>query len=71
MVNNSVIIGMSVNNSHSDTTNYTNGMSAVITGRSGVTKFSKIGFYNYPAGSILWQTCRMCDDHIKYTNIGT
>jgi hypothetical protein len=71
MVNNSVIIGKSVNNAHSDTTNYTNGMSAVITGRSGVTKFSKIGFFNYPAGSILWQTCRLCDDPVKYTNIGT
>jgi len=46
-------------------------MSAAITGRSGVTKFSNVRFYNYPAGSLLFQTCRLCDDPDRYTNVGT
>ena len=71
MINNSAIIGMSVNNAAIDTTNYTNNMSGAITGRSGVTKISNIRFYNFPAGSLLFQTCRLCDDVLKYTNVGT
>lgn len=68
---NSVIIGMSVNNAHSDTTNYTNGMAAAITGRTGTYKLSNIKVYNFPAGSIFLQTCRFCDNLLKYTNLGT
>jgi hypothetical protein len=51
--------------------NYTLGMSGAITGRSGVTRLTNIRFYNFPAGSILLQTCRLCDDPLKYTNLGT
>lgn len=71
MVINSAIIGMSISNKAVVTTNYTNGMSAVITPRSGVTKFSNIRFYRYPVGSVLFRTCRLCDDPLKYTNVGT
>jgi hypothetical protein len=62
---------MSRTNAHSDLSNYTDEMSAVITGRSGFTKISNVDFYNYPNGSILFQTCRLCDDPLKYTNVGT
>ncbi len=70
-VRNSAIIGMSTSNAHSNITNYTSGMSAAITGRTGAHKLSNIRFYNYPAGSVLFQTCRFCDDLLKYTNLGT
>jgi hypothetical protein len=70
-IQNSFIIGKSDTNYHPDPFNYTNNMSGAITGRSGTNKFSNIRFYNYPAGSILFQTCRLCDDVLKYTNLGT
>lgn len=70
-IKNSVIVGMSQSNAHSDTTNYTKGMSGAITGRTGTYKLSNIEFHNYPAGSVLFQTCRFCDDLLKYTNKGT
>lgn len=62
---------MSRTNAHSDLSNYTDKMSAVITGRSGLTKITNVDFFNYPNGSILFQTCRLCDDPLKYTNVGT
>jgi hypothetical protein len=68
---NSVIIGMSTTNAHPNTSNYTNGMSAAITGRTGTYKLSNIKFHNFPAGSVLFQTCRFCDNLLKYTNLGT
>lgn len=71
MVNNSAIIGKSTGNALSNTTNYTNGMSAIITGRSGMYNLTNLRFYNYPAGSILLQTCRFCDEPLTYTNLGT
>jgi hypothetical protein len=71
LLNNSAVIGVSASNAHSNTTNYTSGMSAAITGRSGVTSFNDVRFYNFPAGSVLLQTCRLCDDPLKYTNLGT
>jgi len=46
-------------------------MSAVITGKTGTYSLNNINFYNYPAGSLLFQTCRFCDDPLKYTNLGT
>jgi len=46
-------------------------MSAVITGRTGIFNFSSIRIYNYPNGSILIQTGRLCDNAIFYTNLGT
>jgi hypothetical protein len=46
-------------------------MSAIITGRSGVYNLTKIRFYNYPAGTVLLQTCRFCDVLDLYTNLGT
>jgi hypothetical protein len=67
----SAIIGMSRTNAASDTSNYTNGMSGAITSRSGVTKLTNVRFYSFPAGSVLFQTCRLCDDPLKYTNVGT
>ena len=71
VLQNSVIIGMSTNNAHSDTSNYTNNMSAIITGKTGVYNISDVRIFNYPAGSLLLQTCRFCDDKLKYTNAGT
>lgn len=65
------MVGKSFTNAASDPTNYTLGMSGAITSRSGVTKLNNIRFYNFPAGSILLQTCRLCDDPLKYTNLGT
>jgi hypothetical protein len=46
-------------------------MSGVITGRSGTWNISDISFYNYPGGSLLFQTCRLCDDPDHLTNVGT
>lgn len=46
-------------------------MSAVITGKSGSWNLSDIRFYNYPSGSLMFQVCRMCDDPLKFTNLGT
>ena len=62
---------MSTTNAHNDTTNYTSGMAAAITGRSGSWNFSNIRFYNYPEGSVMFKTCRFCDDPLEYTNLGT
>ena len=68
---------MSNTNAHSNTTNYTqgmagtNGMSGVITGKTGIFNLSDIRFYNYPAGSLMFQVCRFCDDPLKFTNLGT
>lgn len=67
----SAVIGMSQTNAASNTTNYTVGMSGLITPRSGVTSFTNIRFYSFPAGSILIQTCVLGDDPLKYTNLGT
>jgi hypothetical protein len=68
---NSFIVGQSRTNAAANTTNYTLGMSGAITGRSGVTQLTNIRFYNFPQGSVLFQTCRLCDDPLKYTNVGT
>lgn len=46
-------------------------MSALITPRTGVTSFTNIRIYGFPRGSIVFQTCRLCDDVLKYTNGGT
>ena len=62
---------MSNTNTHSNTTNYTNNMSAIITGKTGTFRITNVKFYNYPQGSLLFQTCRFCDDPLKYTNLGT
>lgn len=62
---------MSKTNAHSDKTNYTNGMSGAMTGRSGVTNISNVRFYSFPTGSIMFQICVLCDDLLKYTNVGT
>ena len=62
---------MSNGNAHTNTANYSDGMSAAITGKTGVYKLSDLQFYNYPQGSILIKTCRFCDDPLKYTNTGT
>ena len=67
----SFIVGKSFTNAALNTNNYSLGMSGAITGRSGATKLSNIRFYNFPPGSILLQTCRLCDDPLKYTNLGT
>ena len=71
VIKNSAIIGMSNTNAHSNTTNYTSGMSGAITGKSGVFNLSNIRFYNYPAGSLMFQVCRFCDDKLKYTVLGS
>lgn len=47
------------------------GMSALMTPRSGVTSFTDIRIYGFPQGSIVLQTCVLCDDPLKYTNVGT
>ena len=62
---------MSTNNAHSVTTNYSNGMSAFITGKTGRYNISNVRVFNYPAGSLVLKTCRFCDDPLKYTNLGT
>lgn len=70
-VNNCAIIGQSINNMESNQSNYTNGMAAVITPRSGQTNITNTRFYNYPVGSTAIVTCSMCDDIDLFTNIGT
>lgn len=70
-VNNCAIIGQSQNNVESDTSNYTNGMAAIITPRSGQTNITNTRFYNYPAGSTAIKTCSMCEDIDLFTNLGT
>jgi len=70
-VTNSAIIGKSIGNANNNPINYTKGMSAIITGRTGQYNLTNIRAYNYPAGSILIQTCRFCDDLDLYTNVGT
>lgn len=70
-MNDSVIIGKSNTNAHTDETNYTNKMSGAITGRTGVFKLTNISFFNFPLGSILLQTSRFGDDPLKYINLGT
>lgn len=62
---------MSNTNAHSNQTNYTSGMSGVITGKTGIYNLSDIRFFNYPAGSLMFQVCRFCDDPLKFTNLGT
>jgi len=71
LVINSVIIGTSQTNMASDPTNYSLGMSSVITPRSGQTNFSNIRFYNYPTGSIVFKICDQCDNPDIFTNVGT
>jgi hypothetical protein len=71
LVNNSVIIGQSTGNAESDTTNYTLGMSSVITGRTGTYNINNTRISNFPNGSVVLQTCRFCDDPLQYTNLGT
>ena len=68
---NSAIIGMSKTNAHSDPSNYTKGMAAAITGRSGSYNISNLRVHSFPAGSVALKTCRFCDDPLKYTNLGT
>lgn len=58
-------------NAHPNTSNYTNGMSGAMTGRTGTYILEGVHFYRFPAGSILIQTCVLCDDLLKYTNLGT
>lgn len=70
-VNNCAIIGQSVNNVEADTSNYTKGMAAVITPRTGQTNITNTRFYNYPVGSTAIITCSMCDDIDLFTNLGT
>jgi hypothetical protein len=65
------VIGKSLSNAASNGTNYTLGMSGLRTPRSGVTSFTNIRFYGFHEGSILFQTCVLCDDPLKYTNLGT
>ena len=72
IIQNSVIVGMSKTNAHSDTTNYTNGlMTAATTGKSGLFKLDNIRIFNFGAGTVLIKTCRFCDDPLKFTNLGT
>jgi hypothetical protein len=70
-INNSVIIGKSTTNYASNTINYTSGMSAVITGRTGSYLIQNTDFNGYPSGSLFLQTCKLCDDPDFYTNTGT
>ena len=70
-VTNSIIIGQSQTNMASDTTNYTLAMAGAITPRSGQVNISDTRFYNYPAGSIMIQTCSICDNLELFTNLGT
>lgn len=46
-------------------------MSAIITGKTGVHVIKDVHIANYPIGSLVFQTCRFCDDPLKYTNLGT
>jgi hypothetical protein len=55
----------------SDTTNYTSGMAAVITPRTGQSNITNTRFYNYPVGSIAIITCSHCDEKKLFTNRGT
>ena len=71
VIRDSAIIGMSTTNAHSDTSNYTNGMTAFITGKTGTWNIENIRLFNFPAGSLILETCRFCDDPLKYTNLGT
>lgn len=71
LVIDSAVIGKSQTNAAVVGTNYTLGMSGIMTPKTGVTNFTNIRFYNFPAGSILIQTCVLCDDPLKYTNLGT
>jgi hypothetical protein len=66
---NSASIGFSSSNAHSNVTNYTSGMSAVIIGRTGNFSLLNVPIYNFPQGSV--QTCRFWDNILKYTNLGT
>lgn len=62
---------MSNTNVNADQTNYTNGMTAITTGKTGQFVLTNITFFNYPSGSLVLQTCRFCDDPLEYTNLGT
>lgn len=46
-------------------------MSAVITGKTGTYVIKNIHISGFPAGSLIFQVCRFCDDPLKYTNLGT
>lgn len=70
-VNNCAIIGQSQNNVESDKSNYTNGMAAVITPRTGQSNITNTRFYNYPNGSIAIITCSHCEVLDLFTNLGT
>lgn len=70
-VNNCAIIGQSQTNVAADTSNYTNGMAAVITPRTGQSNITNTRFYNYPAGSIAIITCSHCEVLDLFTNLGT
>lgn len=70
-VNNCAIIGQSQTNMAADTTNYTSGMAAVITPRTGFSNFTNTRFYNYPAGSVVFVVCSKCDDVMFFNNLGT
>lgn len=71
LVNNTAIIGESKTNMASNTSNYTNGMTAIITPRSGQTNISNVRFYNYPVGSLALKVCDQCDNPKIFTNVGT
>ena len=71
VINNSVIIGQSTGNAESSKTNYTLGMSSIITGRTGTYTINNTRFSNFPTGSTVLQTCSFCDDSSQYTNLGT
>lgn len=71
MLFNSVIIGVSQTNAASDPTNYSLGMAGVITPRTGASNITKVRFYNFPVGSILFIICSQCDTVLLFTNVGT
>lgn len=71
LIINTAIIGQSTTNVHADQTNYTSGMAAIITGKTGEYNISDVRIFNYPSGSLVLKTCRFCDDPLKYTNTGT
>lgn len=70
-VDNCAIIGMSQTNAESDTSNYTDSMSGVITPRTGQSNYTNSRFYSYPAGSIMFTVCSKCTDLMLFTNLGT
>lgn len=70
-VDNSIIVGKTVTNPSVDGSNYTKGMAAVITPRTGQANITNTRFYYYPAGSIALITCSHCDDLLLYTNLGS